>query len=151
MALQFTQEEVETALRDIIEHGDIREISINTGIGEKYLSSQLNPHDERKSYAYGFLQIQCALDRVDTNRGDEFFEQVQRFRDLSKLREIKDLCSKTEASKLVTENAEFLCSQIKDKPLPEQLSELDDVIRQAQKLKEALTEEHLNAKKEEDK
>ena len=149
MALQFTQEEVERELRDIVKHGDIREISLNAGIGEKYLSSQLNPDDERKSYAFGFLQIQCALDRASSERGDEFFEAVKRFRDLSKLRKLKDLCAHSETARLLDEKNEFICARLEGLPYPKQLSELDDVIRQAQKLKEALTEEHLNAKKEE--
>lgn len=148
MALQFTQEEISRAIRDIVKHGDIREIAIISGIGEKYLYGQFNPDDDRKSYIYGYLQIQAALDRVNAERGEELFLAVRRFRDLSQLRKNLDLSARTETEKFLKEQDEFLMSRINGLNYAEQIKELDDVISQAKHLKMALTQKHLKQKQE---
>lgn len=146
MAIQYTQNEVERELRDILKHGDIRELSVLTGLGESYLSQQLNPDDERVSYVYRFLQIQCAIDEIDPERGDIFFEALKRFRDQSRIRRPVDLCSTRETSRLLTEHSEFIDARLTGKSLSEQLRELDDLKRQIGLVKQSLVGEYIKAK-----
>lgn len=145
--LQFTQKEIESELKDILKHGDVRRISLKTGIGETYLDGQFNPNDERKSPAFLFLQIQCALDEIDPERGDEFWESVGRFREMSKNRcPIDSLCASAETGKLNKEVAEYISARIEGKPFDKQFSELLDIEAQIAKTKKAMLDEYNRTK-----
>ena len=146
MSLQFTQQEVESELKDVLKFGDVREMSLISGIGESYLKSQFNPDDERKSAAYCFLQIQCALDEINAERGEEFFQKIVNFRELSKKRKaiLKDL--NLETGKLNREVAEFVAAKLEGKPYPVQLKELLDIEKQILEVKSALIGEYNELK-----
>ena len=55
---------------------------------------------------------------------------------------------KNETSKLLEENKEFLDARLRGKELVEQVKELDEVISQANRLKDALISERTKKKEE---
>jgi hypothetical protein len=136
--LEFTQNEVEKDLSDYYRHSDRREISKITGIYESVVKGMINPDGERKSAAFTFLQMQCALDEIDSERGDQHLQKVLQFRELSKKRKPGALCLETQAGNVATEFAQFTVAVFADKPLETQLSEIDDVIREAERFKQGL-------------
>lgn len=149
MSLQFTQFEIESELKDVLKFGDVREISLISGIGESYLKSQFNPDDERKSAAYCFLQIQCALDEINPERGEELFQKIVNFRELSKKRIVILKCLNAETGKLNKEVAEFVGAKLEGKPYQIQFKELLDIEKQIFEVKEALINEYNNLKNSE--
>lgn len=147
MALQFTQKEIESDLKDILKHGDIRQISLISGIGETYLASQIDPNDERKSCAFVLLQIACALDEIDANRGEEFWNALCDFRAQSKkYKTALALCARAETAKFNKESADVVNFQIADAAPEEKSKEIAEAERQLGVLKNAVQHE-LEAKR----
>lgn len=136
--LQFSQAEIEGQLEDCFPYGTLREISIRTGIGETYLSQWLNQNDDRKSPTFQFLQIQCALDDFDVELGESHWQAVARFRDISKPDAGAPLCLRDEAAANDKESNDVTQKVLTDASLYEQLSEVDEQIRQAVRHKTAL-------------
>lgn len=123
MALQFTQKEIEQIVAEILEHGDITKISNITGIGYSYVDQQLNPNDERKSYIVGALEILCALDEVDPERGETLFQKFTAFRDCSKKHDPALQCLTESTVSVNREAADVVNSNLSGLSLYEQLSE----------------------------
>lgn len=146
--LEFTQKEVELEIAAILEDGDIKDISNISGIGYSYIDQQLNPNDARKSYIFGCLLIACALDKSAPERGEKLFRTIIKFRELSKKRNLTEICVNAETSKLNTEFSQFINAKIEGLPHSVQLSEVVDIISQAEKVKEALIADYNKAKEE---
>lgn len=146
MSLKFTQEEVERELADIIGHGDRVELARVSGLSESYIKRQFNADDhEAVSSAFRLLQIGCALDQIDADKGERFWQTLMRFRGLS----IPD-AGGTDASKasarLNTETAEFINARLDGQPFMDQLRELGDIERAVQVAKQALFAEFNESK-----
>lgn len=142
MSLQFTQEEVEGALAAAMPHGCRRDIARRSGLGESYIKRQFNPDDETPSCAFKLLQIACALDDIDSKLGDEFWETLSQFRELSKKRmtgKPRDLSAST--GKFNQEVAEFVMKRLRNASIGEQIDELADVQRELEELMHGLQEE----------
>lgn len=149
MSLQFTQYEVERELADIIRRGDAKEIARITHIYDTIVYGMLNADDERKSYAFGFLQIQCALDEIDEQRGEAFFQAIVKFRELSKRRQ-KELAGNIahDTGKLSKEVSDCVFSHLQGKPFSEQLTEAIEAKAQIERLIETLVC-HIKQEREE--
>ena len=141
MALEYTQKEVELELRDQLKHGDIRRVSLLSGIGESYLEAQFNPNDERKSAAFVFLQIQCALDEISAERGERFWQTIVRFRETSKKRKKSALSVARELAEFHRESADVTGARLCEQSLDSQLREILEAERQLALLKEAVLQE----------
>lgn len=141
--LQFTKEEVEGALAVALPHGCRRKVAQISGLGESYIKRQFNENDETPSCAFKLLQIVCALDDHNAELGDEFWETMSRFRDLSKKRRVKRAIDLNHRSgKFNREVAEFMMAKLENEPIETQLSELDDAQRELDELKKDLIEEY---------
>jgi hypothetical protein len=143
LALQFTKEEVEGALAVAMPHGCRRKVAQVSGLGESYIKRQFNPEDETRSCAFTLLQVACALDDINSELGDEFWETLSRFRELSKTRRrgrIVDLSERT--GKFNKEVAEFVSKRLRGVPIKEQLSELEDAQRELEELRRGLLDEY---------
>jgi hypothetical protein len=140
MALKFTQLEVESELRDCFKQGTIRGVAIEAGINETYLARGLNPNNEFASAAYQYLQVQCGLDAKDLVAGDEHWEKVKRFREMSISRSVGSLSLENEITKGVKEDADCVISYVGGESLYEQLAEVDEAIRQKKRTKAAILE-----------
>jgi hypothetical protein len=143
MPLQFTKEEIEGALAAALPHGLRRRVAQVSGLGESYIKRQFNPDDETPSCAFKLLQVACALDDIDSELGDEFWEVVTRFRELSKKRQparVTDVAGST--GKFNKEVAEFVMKKLQDAPIGDQLSELEDAQRALDELRTELMNEY---------
>lgn len=143
MGLKFSKEEIETELGEFVPHGKRVQIARLSGVGESYLKRQLNPDDEIASCFFTTLRIACAFDEIDEALGNEFWEAICRFRELSKERlsgRVIDLAEET--GKLNKEIAEFVMAKLKNEPIDKQLSELADARRELEKLEQDLMLEY---------
>lgn len=143
MALEFTKEEVEGALAAALPHGCRRKVAQISGLGESYIKRQFNENDDTPSCAFKLLQIACALDEHRPDLGDEFWETINAFRELSKKRQpgkVQDLAQTT--GEFNKEVGEFVMAKLKGEPLKKQLSELEDAQRKLDELREGLIVEH---------
>lgn len=141
--LQFTKEEVEGALAAALPHGCRRKVAQISGLGESYIKRQFNENDETPSCAFKLLQIVCALDEHDPELGDEFWETMTRFRELSKKRRPRGLVDVAEKTgRFNKEVGEFVMAKLRNEPIEKQLSELDDAQRELNELKQDLMDEH---------
>lgn len=146
--LQFDQHEIESAASDILIHTDRTEIARITGIYRGVVTSMFDPNDERKSAVYVALQIICALDEIDPERGQALFQKITEFRELSKKRRPAELKSvATETGKLNKEVADFVCAKLEGKPHTVQITELLEAQAQLETVKQNLFDEY-NALKE---
>ncbi len=137
--LQYTQNEVEKELSDYLRHSDRREISRITGIYESVVKGMMNPDDERKSAAFVYLQIQCALDEIDSERGEQFFRTVAKFRELSKQRNPQSNCLAHDTGKLSKEVSDCVFAHLQGKPFTEQLTEAIEAKMQIERLIDTLS------------
>lgn len=96
----ISQAEFESEVRDVVKHGDIRQIAELTGIGYSHLAQQFNHDDERISWLFRALQVITALDAIDEARGDELWNVISKYRHKAKGTDFLK-----EMHKLVTENA----------------------------------------------
>jgi len=147
MGLEFTQEEIETALADKLPHGCRREVARISGLGESYIKRQFNPHDETASCVFRVLQIVCSLDEIDPQLGDEFWKEIVGFRQASKrTADLANYSVDAEAAELSRENGEFFAAVIKSGTWDERWKEFIDVEIQLKKVKSALIAEKTNSK-----
>jgi hypothetical protein len=144
--LQFTQEEVEKEIADILVHNDRAEVSRITGIHISTIKQQLNPDDERKSFTYSFLQVLCALDQISPERGEQLWLKVQQFREMSRPASLRPLCVESEAVRNTVESTDVTLATMKGLPLYEQLAEVLEQIAQAKRHKQAIMDQ-INAEK----
>lgn len=138
MSIKFTQNEVESELRDCFPNGLLRAVSIQSGIGETYLGRGLNPNDEHESFTYQFLRVQCALDAKNPEMGEKHWQAVERFRELSRQDSTDALCVHTETARAIKEDADVAIAHAMDKPLETQLIELDEPIHQKEIQRKAI-------------
>lgn len=150
MPLSFTQEELERELADIISHGDRVELARMSGLSESYIKRQFNADDhEAVSSAFRLLQIGCAFDDIDTDKGDQFWQSIARFRELSRKRKSGGKRSSSHAiGELGKEVAELIAAALEKKPFVVQIRELGDVERRIAEAKEHLLAEFNDAKEQ---
>lgn len=147
MPLSFTQEELERELADIISHGDRVELARMSGLSESYIKRQFNADDhEAVSSAFRLLQIGCALDQIDPEKGERFRQTLLRFRGLSLPGGAGSGASRA-AARLNNEVADFINARIEEQPFMDQLRELGDIERALATAKQALFAE-FNEEKE---
>lgn len=80
----ISQSEFEAEVRDVVKHGDIRQIAELTGIGYSHLAQQFNHDDERISWLFRALQVITALDAIDESRGDALWNVISKYRHAAK-------------------------------------------------------------------
>lgn len=143
MALKFTQKEVELAISNILEDGDITKIHQITGIGYSYVDQQLNPNDSRRSCLYDALRIICAIDEIDPVRGEKVFRDLTKKRELSKPAGTQITSDLNEATAdLNKEIGEYVATRLTGKSFPEQMKEFLDIEAQMTRVKQALIDEY---------
>ncbi len=144
--MKTTQRQFELEVAQVLEYGDIQAISNLSGIGYKYLDSQLSPNDDRRGYLYGALMIICALDEFSPERGERVWQILSKARELSKspgkTQSVRDELVKTNK-----EMADVVEARLDEKPLYEQLTEVVELVEQAGKLKAAILNK-INAEKD---
>jgi len=145
--LTTTQRQFELEIAQVLEYGDIQAISNISGIGYKYLDSQLSPNDERKSYLFGALQIICALDQVSPDRGEKVWQILAKIRELNKPAHKANLSVNDEIAKTNKEFSDIWQARLDGKSLYEQLGEIIEHEAQTAKLKMAVIDE-INAEKD---
>lgn len=139
MALKFSQEYIEKEIARVFVHGDITDISNISGIGYSYIDQMLNPNDTRKSYLVGALQILCALDEKDSDRGDELFRLFSKFREMSKDPAEDGDCIQAGTRKLNREVADVVNAHIAGHDLDVQLKEVLEAEEAVRDLRRSLT------------
>jgi hypothetical protein len=138
--IKFSQQDAESQISDIIPRGLRRDIARLTGVYESVIYGMLNADDERKSYQYGTLQIQAALDELDPEVGDRHWQKMCKMREVSKGAKT-ELSLDLHSAKLSTEVAELFASRFKNEALYSQLSEAMDVQRVINDLVNGIIEE----------
>lgn len=142
MALEFSQEEVESELSGLLKHGRRKDVAVICGLHESTIKRQFNSDDETPSAAYRLLQIGCALDELDEKEGEAFWCAVMRFRELSKKRKpFKNICLSLETGKLNSEVADFVHAKLANASFDVQMKELLEAQAQLEKVKETLISE----------
>ena len=147
MSIKFTQKEVEIQVAEILENGDITSLSHLSGIGYSYIDQQLNPNDERQSFIYGFLRIQCAFDALSAERGEMLWQLVKKIREASKPIQNCELSPVAELVKAGKEFADVWEARLQGKTGLEQIGEINESIAQLQQLKKAILNE-INLEKD---
>lgn len=148
MPLQFTQEEVENAVAKHLHHGDRVEIARNSGLSESWVKRQLNPDDPEQSSYFRTLLIQCALDEVSPERGEQVWQEICQMRELSKKRvKSTNVCVNAELTKTNSEFDDIWKARLNGKSGYEQLGEICEAETQLSKLKDAVIAE-INEEKE---
>jgi hypothetical protein len=139
MSIQFTQEEVEKAMSEVLRHGDRTDVARITGLAESTIKRQFNPDDhEAVSCAFRILQIACALDEIDEVAGEKFWRTLCGFREMSNILRDRPIDLDKESGVLGKEVSEFVHARLAKKPIREQIRELLDVKMQVDKIGEKL-------------
>jgi len=149
MALEFTQEEIEKELSDKLPHGKRREVAKVSGLGESYLKRQFNPDDETASSAFRTLQVVCALDEIDANLGEAFWQSLAKFRELSQKRKSTENvhCLNAETGKLGKEISDFVSAKLTEQSYEIQMTELLEAEEQLRIVKNRLIQERIEVMK----
>lgn len=116
-SMQFTQEQIEKELADVLPHGSREVIAKGTGIYPKIVDAYFNPFDERKSPHFTVLHIQAVLDNESPEIGDAVWEKLCALREAGKRRSaaVRDLTSTLiEKSKHDTSTNTKVLQAIKD-------------------------------------
>lgn len=74
------QEELEKAVRDLFQEGDIKQTSRNSRIPYGTLTKQLNPRDTTESIPYEFLMLLYGAEKAKAGLGDALWALVSRLR-----------------------------------------------------------------------
>jgi hypothetical protein len=138
--MKFNQYDIETAISDTIPHGVRKQVAAITQIYPSMLYGMLNPDDERKSYQFGTLQIQSALDQIDINIGDRHWTQLEWFREMGKPLICQGKSVSVETGKLAKEVADVIHTYCTGKNLADQLKEIIEAERQIETTKKAVLE-----------
>lgn len=137
--LQFDQQEIESEFEEIVNRTDRAEIARITQIYPSVIYAMFSADDERKSFMFGLLQIQCALDDIDAERGEKFWQALGRFRELSKKRNPHfNPCVGVETGKLNKEVADVVSAHLAGRTFYEQLKEVDEAEAQLKLTKQAI-------------
>lgn len=141
MEFKSSQYEFEREIHNHLDFGDETAIAANLGRSVTLISQQLNPHDERESDLFKAYKLISAQLENNQCRGLEMLQtfclHVERHVD----RETEKKCPAKVASSVMTEFAEMMSARLESKPLNEQLREIDDAIRAAKLLKDAVLDE----------
>jgi hypothetical protein len=123
MTLKFSQREVENELRDCFPNGEIRAVSIESGIRESYLDRGINPNDDHVSFSYRYLQVQTALDETNPEMGERHWQAMHRFRVLSLPKGSQAVDIHQEVAKSDKETSELTGAVLTNESLDKQLKE----------------------------
>lgn len=140
MSLDFTQEQIERELADLLPHGMREGIAKGTGIYAKIVDAFFNPHDERKSPHFSVLHIQAVVDALDPETGDALWAKLTELREASMARPVKAarLDTDHELGCLSKEFADIVVAKCDGQPINVLLREIADAQRQLQKYKESV-------------
>jgi hypothetical protein len=138
--MKFNQFDIESAISDIIPHGLRKQIAATTQLYPSMLYGMLNADDERKSFQFGTLQIQSALDQIDINIGDRHWTQLEWFREMGKPLICQGKSVSVETGKLAKEVADVIHTYCTGKNLADQLKEIIEAERQIETTKKAVLE-----------
>jgi hypothetical protein len=139
MSLQLTQNDIEKTLADVLPNGKRKEIARLTHTYESVLYGYLNPDDERKSPAFQQLAIQAAIDEIDPEMGERYFQAFCALRATSlPVRFKTHLCPTRELGNLSKEFTDVVVAKCEGKPEPEQRREISELRRQLDQYEEAL-------------
>lgn len=144
--LQFDQTTIEGRLDKCFPFESLTQLAVIAGVNASQLAQELNPNDIRKSPAYRFLKIQCALDDYDPELGEQHWQDIQRFRDASRPISSQNLCVDAETAKAIKEDADCAIEHAKGSSLFDQLAEVNESIAQKHKQKAAILEAINNEK-----
>ena len=121
-------------------------------MSESYIKRQFNPNDEQASCAFRTLQIVAALDDIDEETGNKFWQSLTEKRELSKKRKTcQTICLAAETGKLNSEIADFVRVKLENKPYQIQFKELLEAETQLEKVKKSLMSEYSRLKESEKK
>lgn len=136
MKFHFTQEECESKMSKGLEYGDELKIAERMNKNTSLIQQMCSPNDERESYFYNAARFIVSEMDVSFERGCYL---LRLFNSLVELHIPCDSpgCPKQETTELLQEWSQFLDCAIQNKPLIDQIDELDDVIAQALELKKA--------------
>jgi len=87
--MDYTQEQIEKKLSDVVPHGMREEIAKGTGIYPKIVDGYFNPQDERKSPHFTVLHIQSVLDNRSPDVGEAVWQTLCALREAGKPMELR--------------------------------------------------------------
>jgi len=139
MSLQLTQNDIEKTLADVLPNGKRKEIARLTHTYESVLYGYLNPDDERKSPAFQQLAIQAAIDEIDPEMGERYFQAFCALRAASLPIRFKTHLSPThELGHLSKAYSDVVVARCEGKSKTEQCHEISELRRQLDQYEEAL-------------
>jgi hypothetical protein len=142
--LPFNQFDFESDQADVLKHGDHVTIAKFHGTSPTLHDQQLNKTDERKSNCWRAIVDIVGLSTEAPDRAEKLLSLFNSYvmRGIWALHpELQNICLETQAGSVATEFSEFAVALFTGKPLSVQLTEIEDVIREAEKFKKGLLEE----------
>ncbi len=141
--MQFTQEQVEKEIADVMPHGVREVIAKGTGIYPKIVDAYYNPHDERKSPNFTVLHVQAVLDVREPAVGDAVWKKMCALREASVPRQIltAPLCIDRELGNLSKEITDVIVAKCEGRTFTDQLREIHEAEKQLAIYKAALYEQ----------
>jgi hypothetical protein len=143
--LPFSQYDFETEQRDVLNHGDVDSIARFHGTSPTLHSQQLNPHDERKSNLWRGLLDLAGLAAENPARAEQLRDLFNQFADraIAAARPVEPNRNTLDhhAGEVAREFGEFVAARFGGHDLSVQLSELDDVIREAEAFREGIIQQ----------
>ena len=142
--MKLTQNEVESALGDIVPRGVRRDIARETGTYDSVVYAQYNPDDERKSPAYQTLRDIAVMDRLHPEIGQLFVETFLSLRETSRPAQSKVLDPNKKIGDVASEVADIVNAHCQGKPYETVLAEIIQAELALRKYKQAVIAQRNN-------
>lgn len=140
--LTLTQNDIEKELSDAVPHGLRKAVARLTQTYESVVYAWLNADDERKSPAFQQLAIQAALDEIDPEIGEAYWQRFCALREASRPHEFKAAANVDhELGSLSKEISDVVVAKCEGKPISVQLREIAEAERQLGKYKDAVLDQ----------
>lgn len=142
--MNFTQEQVEKELGDVVPHGARESIARATGIYPAIVSAYFSASNERKSPQFETLLMQAALDNSDDPQeviaGENLWQKMCLLRQMSMPRRESDLCVTDEITKHQQEATDVVVAHLGCKSLYRQLIEVNEAAKAIERTRQAILE-----------
>lgn len=141
--LPYTQYDFELAQADVLIYGDHKTIAEFHGTSPGLHDQQLSPNDERKSNLWRAICDIVGVATKSPERANKLLALFNLYVDRGMVAvdpNPKSFNLEEQAGCVASEFGEFVAARFSGKPIPVQISELDDVIREANKLRDGLVE-----------
>lgn len=122
--ISFTQNEIEQEISDAVPQGRRKDVARLTGIYPSIIYDYFNPEQPRKSPMFETLLIAAALDELDPEVGERFWETLCRLREMSRPHDFESVPLEEAEANNCQQSQDVTLKALKRSPYYEQLTEV---------------------------